>query len=128
MRLVLMILTAAFLLLAVNMGAEELTAPANNLILEGELIDSNKIVINASPEQCCDGIRGNADGDGSEIVNMSDYTYLLSYCFMDGSAPPCDEEGNADGDVDDDVNILDVIYLYSYLFGFPQGPAPPACP
>ena len=128
MRLVLMILAAALLLLAANTGAEELAISAPNLILEGEQVDSNKAVVNAAPQQCCDGIRGNADGDLSEVINMSDYLYLVSYCFMDGPAPPCDEEGNADGDVNDEVNILDVIYLNVYLFGFPPGPAPPACP
>ena len=79
---------------------------------------------------CCIGIRGNANGDIDEFVNISDITYLVDYLFGVplGTAPPCQEEGNANGDVDELVNISDITYLVDYLFGVPLGTAPPACP
>jgi hypothetical protein len=79
---------------------------------------------------CCVGIRGNADGDAEEKINILDLTYLVSYLFGSpaGPAPPCLEEGNADGDFQERINIMDITYLVSYLFGSPSGPAPPPCP
>ena len=79
---------------------------------------------------CCVGILGNANGDGTEMVNISDVTYLVDHLFGIplGPAPPCPEEGNANGDVGEFINISDVSYLVEHLFGVPLGPAPPACP
>ncbi len=79
---------------------------------------------------CCIDIRGNANGDPCEFVNISDITYLVDYLFGIplGPAPPCSEEGNANGDGNEDINISDITYLVDYLFGIPLGPAPPACP
>ena len=79
---------------------------------------------------CCIGIRGNANADGNEDINISDITYLVDYLFGIplGPVPPCPEEGNANGDGTGDINISDITYLVDYLFGIPLGPAPPACP
>ena len=79
---------------------------------------------------CCVGIRGNANGDGTELVNISDITYLVDYLFGFplGPPPPCQEEGNANGDGGEFVNVSDITFLVSYLFGSPLGPAPPTCP
>ena len=79
---------------------------------------------------CCIGIRGNANGDTTEAINISDITYLVDYLFGIplGPAPPCLPEGNANGDVLEQINISDITYLVDYLFGIPLGPAPPACP
>jgi len=75
---------------------------------------------------CCIAIRGNANGDEQETVNISDITYLVSYCFGCGSIPGCPAEGNADADVGGAINISDITYLVAYCFG--GGPEPPACP
>ena len=79
---------------------------------------------------CCIGVRGNANGDPSEGVNISDITFLINYLFGVplGPPPPCPEEGNANGDGDEQTNISDITYLVDYLFGVPLGPAPPPCP
>ncbi|MBW1803864.1 MAG: hypothetical protein JRJ85_24420, partial [Deltaproteobacteria bacterium] len=81
---------------------------------------------------CCIGIRGNANGDTSENINISDITYLVEYLFgvpVLGPPPPCQEEGNANGDTSENINISDITYLVEYLFGVPVlGPPPPACP
>jgi len=78
------------------------------------------------PPGCCTGIRGNADSDSEEKLNISDITYLVSYCFGGGTEPECIEEGNVNGDEQETINISDITYLVAYCFG--GGPAPPACP
>ncbi len=79
---------------------------------------------------CCIDIRGNANADESEDINISYVTYLVDYLFGIplGPAPDCLEEGNANGDNSEDINISDITYLVNYLFGIPLGPAPPPCP
>ncbi len=92
--------------------------------------DSNEDGVGDACDGCCVGIRGNANGDEFEDVNVSDITYLVDYLFGIplGPAPECKEEGNANGDENDDVNVSDITYLVDYSFGIPLGPAPPACP
>ena len=79
---------------------------------------------------CCEGYRGNANGDYDDKVGISDVSYLMSYLFgiPPGLPPPCPEEANANGDADESINISDVTYLLDYLFGIPAGPLPPPCP
>jgi len=79
---------------------------------------------------CCLGIRGNANGDLDDKLNVSDITYLVQYLFgvPTGPAPVCNEEANANGDLDEKLNVTDITYLVKYLFGVPTGPAPPSCP
>lgn len=82
------------------------------------------------PQGCCINIRGNANGDPEDKVNISDVTYLTAYLFgiPSGPVPSCTEEGNANGDPEEKINISDVTYLTAYLFGIPAGPIPPSCP
>jgi WD40 repeat protein len=77
---------------------------------------------------CCRDLRGNANGDAQDKVNVSDATYLLQYLFgiPSGPQPPCPKEGNANGDAGEKTNVSDVTHLLSYLFGIPSGP-PPVC-
>ena len=74
---------------------------------------------------CCED-RGNADGvdDGYGPINVSDITYLVSYIFHGGPAPPCTEEGDVNGD--GSINIADVVHLVQYIFF--GGPPPAPCP
>jgi len=79
----------------------------------------------------CDGccippIRGNADYDGADNVNIADLTFLVAYLFGGGPTLECLPEANVDGDVGEVVNIADLTSLVAYLF---SGGAPPAiCP
>lgn len=73
---------------------------------------------------CCFWTRGNVDGDAEDASNISDMTYLVSYLFSEGEAPPCFEEG--DVTADDAINISDMTYLVAYLFS--GGPPPAPCP
>lgn len=88
------------------------------------------VVDDSSGLGCCSGIRGNANGDPDDKINISDITYLISYLFgiPSGAEPVCRKEGNADGDPEEKINISDITYLTSFLFGVPAGPAPPNCP
>jgi hypothetical protein len=74
----------------------------------------------------CLGIRGNVDGDPSELVNVLDLLYLRDFMFYGGPPPPSMIEANVDGDVAEEINIMDLIYLNDYIFN--SGPAPPSCP
>jgi PKD repeat protein len=79
---------------------------------------------------CCnhDGMRGDADGNGS--VNVNDPTYLTNWIFFGGPDPPCvDSDGSmpeADADGSGSVNVNDPTYLTNWIFF--EGPDPLPCP
>ncbi len=84
------------------------------------------LIYTVDDPSCCIGMRGNADGDPGDSVNIADLTYLVAYTFLEGSAPPCIEEGNVDGAaVIVPIDVADITYLVAYLFL--GGPSPPAC-
>ena len=101
-----------------------------SMAITGELLGFFTITAIDVFSGCCNDIRGNANGDPDDKINISDVTYLLDYLFgiPSGPAPPCPEEGNANGDIDEKTNISDVSYLLAYLFGIPTGPEPKPCP
>lgn len=71
---------------------------------------------------CCTGVRGNANGDPGDEINVSDLTYLVDYLFQGGQPPECFEEADFDGD--GMVNIADLTRMVDYLFRGGPGPAP----
>jgi FG-GAP-like repeat len=73
---------------------------------------------------CCVGIRGNANGDPNQSVNVVDLTFIVQFLFHGGAVPPCRLEGSVNGDAN--INIVDVTYLVNYMFK--SGAPPPACP
>ncbi|MDH4157308.1 MAG: thrombospondin type 3 repeat-containing protein, partial [candidate division Zixibacteria bacterium] len=79
---------------------------------------------------CCEGIRGNANGDDLDKAGISDVTFLLAWMFgiPTGPAPRCREEANVNGDPEEKVNISDVAYMLNWMFGIPSGPPPADCP
>ncbi|MCB2231707.1 hypothetical protein KQH82_13390 [bacterium] len=76
-----------------------------------------------APGECCVGLRGNVNGDGSDTVDLSDLIYLVNYLFLGGPAPLCADE--ADVNADSNTDLSDLIYLVNYLFL--GGPAPASC-
>lgn len=94
------------------------------LKIVGALILLSILWIHVSGVACCIGDRGNVDGDGADLVNIADLTFLVAYLFGGGPDPVCPEE--ADIDASDNINIADLTYLVAYLFG--GGPAPEECP
>jgi len=87
-------------------------------------LDSDGDGIGDACEGCCEGIRGNADGDPNDQINIGDVTYLVTYLFRGGPEPPCLEEADANGD--DHVDVGDLVYIVEYLFRY--GPPPLDCP
>ena len=78
-----------------------------------------------APCDCCIGVRGDANGDGTANPNISDVTFLVAYLFQGGPEPPCFEEADANGD--GTVNIDDIAgRLIPFLFQGGQPPEP--CP
>ncbi len=73
--------------------------------------------------------RGNVDGivGIGGPIDVADLTYLVTYLFKGGPAPPCIEEGNVDGiiGIGGPVDVADITYLVAYLYL--SGPAPPPC-
>jgi hypothetical protein len=74
-------------------------------------------------DNCNCQVRGNVNGDLAGEINIADVTYLVSYAFKGGAAPPCEDEGDVNGIPA--IDIADVTYLVSYAFK--GGPAPPSC-
>ncbi len=65
-------------------------------------------------------IRGDANASGQ--INISDPVYTLSYLFVNGPAPPCDDA--ADANDSGDLGLADAIMTFAHLFA--DGPPPPA--
>ena len=78
---------------------------------------------------CCQGIRGNVDGDPDDQISISDLVYLEDFMFNGGLEPSCWKEANIDGDLMGDaleqVNIADLVHLVDYMFT--GGAAPQFC-
>ncbi|MGH8014596.1 MAG: choice-of-anchor B family protein, partial [Candidatus Zixiibacteriota bacterium] len=74
---------------------------------------------------CCDGSRGDLNGDEAVNTNVLDLTFAVDRIFRGGAAPDCDEEGdvNGDGTV---CNVIDLTYVVDIIFR--GGPMPPSCP
>ncbi|MEW5923698.1 MAG: dockerin type I repeat-containing protein [Candidatus Zixiibacteriota bacterium] len=60
------------------------------------------------------------DANDNDAVNILDVTFIISYLYKGGAAPPCMDQADANGN--NTINILDVTYLISYLYK--GGPAP----
>jgi hypothetical protein len=71
---------------------------------------------------CCEGIRGNVDGDSLDQVDISDLNAMVDFIFHGGEIS-CLAEADVDGD--GQVDISDLVYLVDFMFQ--GGPAPVAC-
>lgn len=66
--------------------------------------------------------RGDSNGDAR--WDISDTIYTLSFLFLGGPAPPCDDA--ADTNDDGVVDMSDAIWLLQFLFQGAEAPPPPA--
>ena len=84
-------------------------------------ITSLKEILNF--DNCCDGIRGDIDGDGDDN-SVIDLNYLVDYMFRGGPAPICRVEAdlNFDGQF---ATILDLTFIIDDLYR--GGPSPGGC-
>ncbi|MHA1974404.1 MAG: putative Ig domain-containing protein [Candidatus Hodarchaeales archaeon] len=93
---------------------------------DGNLEDSETVVITVLDTSSCCILRGDMDHSGGDLIDISDLTYLVDYLFGGGPPPVCPDEGDVNasgGDVP--VNISDLTYIVDYLFR--GGPAPASC-
>ncbi|MCH7689655.1 MAG: hypothetical protein IIA17_01245 [candidate division Zixibacteria bacterium] len=77
------------------------------------------------PPGCCQGIRGDMNGDNSASSDILDLTYIVDLIFRGGSDIACSEEGDVNGD-GVAGNILDLTFLVDIIFR--GGPQPGPCP
>lgn len=84
-----------------------------------------KGVVTIGTGSCCVGpMRGDINGDGSELIDIADLVHLISFMFQGGPPPICDDEGNIDGL--EGIDMSDLVMLIDYMF---LGGAPPTdCP
>ncbi len=68
---------------------------------------------------------GDIDGNGGEIIDIGDLTYLVDYMFNQGPASVVMAAANIDGSLDGVIDISDLVCLNDYMFN--DGPAP-ECP
>lgn len=71
---------------------------------------------------CCFGIRGNIDGDGGDITDISDLSAMVDYLFFGGAISVCMPE--CDVDESGTVDISDLQVLIDFLF---SGGTMPGC-
>lgn len=77
---------------------------------------------------CCQGMRGNINGDELDQIDIDDLVYFVDYQFRSGPPPACLEEAdispinNPDGIID----IGDIVVMVNYQFR--GGDAPGSCP
>lgn len=62
------------------------------------------------------------DANNNNAINILDVTFIISYLYRGGAAPPCADEADANGN--NALNILDVTFLISYLY---KGGSAPIC-
>ncbi len=65
---------------------------------------------------CCNGIRGNVDGDSLDQVDITDLTYLNDFLNLTHSALPCYPEANTDDLLGEVPQQRDYDALVDYLF------------
>jgi len=90
-------------------------------VTDGLNIDSCELTVRVN---CCDGIRGDYDGDG-EDADILDLTFLVDYIFRNSAIQgdcPDESDINSDGA---SSNILDLTHLVDWIFR--AGPVPGPC-
>lgn len=88
-------------------------------------IDTNNDGRGDACANCCVGMRGNADDDPTDLVDVADLVYMVDYMMRSpsGPAPACFEE--VDIDASGVLDIVDLVMMVDYQFR--NGDAPEAC-
>ena len=85
--------------------------------------NTGTLALDGMDSECCVGMRGNADGDPNDSVDLMDLLFLVEWLWNGGEDPPCKKEANVDGLAE--VDAMDLVYLVEYFWN--SGPAPVAC-
>ncbi len=89
------------------------------------IVISSSVTAQSDTTGCCDGIRGNINGDALEQIDIGDLIYLVGSMFNLFFTNPiiCSEENDINGD--GSIDIGDLVHLVSYMFN--DGPEPAYC-
>ncbi len=68
---------------------------------------------------CCVGMRGNYSNSSDDQIDISDLVQMVSFMFLMGTAPVCDEEADFNGDGILDIADLVALVAYMHLGGVP---------
>lgn len=81
---------------------------------------------NGIPDECDNPrlLRGDCNGDGSVVGDVSDSIFLLSFNFLGTEEPKCQAACDANGD-GDTGGVTDAIYLLNFNFLGGAAPVPP---
>lgn len=94
----------------------------NCAAIGGEYMGDGVSCLNDTPCNCCKGIRGNADCDINDEINVADLVFMVRRIFFSVFAC-CEFEEDVDGN--GEFNVADVVYMVDYIFK--GGPAPVPC-
>jgi len=61
---------------------------------------------------CCDGRRGDVNGQGGDTPTIGDVAWLIDHLFLTGLTIGCPEEANIDGSTTDPIISMDDIVLF----------------
>jgi len=86
---------------------------------DGTVADMGAFYFHQEPS-CCNGKRGNVDGDENDLITLGDMHYLIHYLFKDGPEPPCLEEADANGDGVLDASDLSYLARSMFSRGYPD--------
>ena len=73
---------------------------------------------------CCIGMRGNFNNSHDNQIDISDLVSLVSFMFLNGNSPTCDEEADFNGDGTLDIADLVDLVAYMHLGGDPPADCP----
>jgi len=98
----------------------------NCAAIGGDYLGDGTSCLPENPCTCCQGIRGNADCDPNDDINVADIVFMVRRLFI-ADFPCCALEENVDGIINGNIefDVADVVYLVNYIFR--GGPAPVAC-
>ena len=94
--------------------AVDLDSDGDDDILVGE--EEGGLNFHRQLGSCCNGTRGNVDGDPNDITDIADLTALIDYLFLDLTALGCPPEAELNDDPRREIDVADLLALVDHLF------------
>jgi hypothetical protein len=88
--------------------------PAGNP-LSAQGSETSRTLWPTQKNDCCVGLTGNVDCDGSDGVDISDLTALIDFLYVSFTPLCCDAEANTDGQTGLDIADLSALIDYLYI-------------
>jgi len=93
----------------------------NCAAIGGNYLGDGTSCIPDNPCTCCKGIRGNADCDPFDEINVADLVFMVKRIFI-SDFPCCELEEDVDGN--GQFNVADIVYMVNYIFKGGSAPVP----